>query len=197
MTEAIKVILREHGSVGAVLHGLLFVVKEIRDRKASPDFKLLRAMVYYIDAFPERLHHPKEDRYLFPRVRARTHSADEALSRLEEQHASGVLLTRQLEQAIARYEKDGEPGFLQFADLVERYTNFYWQHMREEEEVVLPIAERVFSEDDWREINAAFSTNADPLIGESLEGDFRKLFHQIAMLAPPPIGLGLQERTKN
>lgn len=189
MSQAIKVILREHGSIGSVLHGLLFVVKEVRERGLPPDFQLLRAMVRYIDAFPERLHHPKEDHYLFPRLRARTHDADEALAKLEEQHARGARLTGQMDSAIARYEEQGAAGFEAFAELVERYTKFYWQHMRDEEELVLPVAERVLTAADWKEIDAAFASNDDPLAGEDVKRDLRALFHKIAMLAPAPIGL--------
>lgn len=193
MSEAIKIILREHGSIGSVLHGLLFIVKDVRERGLAPDFALLRAMVHYIDAFPERLHHPKEDRYLFPRLRARTHDADETLARLEEQHARGATLTRGMEAAIERYEKESPAGFEAFAELVERYTKFYWQHMREEEELVLPVAERVLTAADWKEIDSAFAGNEDPLADEELKRDFRALFHKITMLAPAPIGLGSRE----
>lgn len=110
MSEAVKVILREHGSISAVLHGLLFVVNETRERQAAPNFELLRAMVHYIDAFPDRLHHPKEDRYLFPAIRARTHDADGAIQRLEEQHAHGAVLIAQLAEAIDAYEREGRSG---------------------------------------------------------------------------------------
>ena len=42
--------------------------------------------------------------------------------------------------------------------------------------------------EDWREIDAAFSGNADPLVGESAGADYEALFRRIVNLAPPPIG---------
>ena len=190
MSQAIKAILREHGSMGAVLHGLRFLVQEIRARRIEPDFALLNAMVHYIDAFPERLHHPKEDRYLFPRLRSRTHEADAALARLEKQHEQGAVLTRQLGEAVARYEEQGAAGFAPFADRVEQYTTFYWQHMRDEENLVLPVALRALTPADWEEIDAAFAANPDPLAGHGAKDDLPALFRRIALIAPPPIGLG-------
>ena len=68
---AIQIIEDEHRSLAAVLHGLLYLVREIRLRNAKPDFELLGAMLHYIDAFPERFHHPKEDAYLFRHLRER------------------------------------------------------------------------------------------------------------------------------
>ena len=195
MSQAIKAILREHGSMGAVLHGLRFLVQEIRAGRMAPDHALLHARIHYIDAFPERLHHPKEDRYLFPRVRQRTRDADAALARLEKQHEQGAVLTRELREAAARYAQDGEPAFASFAGRVEQYTTFYWQHMRDEEELVLPVAQRVLTPDDWKEIDAAFAANQDPLAEHPPKDDLPALFRRIASLAPPPIGLGSARAT--
>ena len=66
--EAIRIIVNEHRALAAVLHGMLYLVHEIRDHDEKPDFNLFGAMIYYIDSFPERFHHPKEDQYLY-RVR--------------------------------------------------------------------------------------------------------------------------------
>ena len=43
---AIDIILDEHRSLAAVLHGLLYLVRAIDGRKMAPDFKLMGAMVY-------------------------------------------------------------------------------------------------------------------------------------------------------
>jgi hemerythrin-like domain-containing protein len=60
---AIDTILDEHRSLAAVLHGLLYLVRAIDNKKMGADFKVMGAMVYYIDAFPKRFHRPKEDEY--------------------------------------------------------------------------------------------------------------------------------------
>jgi len=43
-----------------VLHGLWYLVDEVGEGRRKPDFTVLRAMMHYIDTFPEKLHHPKE-----------------------------------------------------------------------------------------------------------------------------------------
>ena len=63
----------------AVLDAAAFLLGHLRDGRADPDFKLLHAIVQYIEEFPERLHHPKEDQYLFARLKSRTHDADELI----------------------------------------------------------------------------------------------------------------------
>jgi hypothetical protein len=84
----------------------------------------------------------------------------------------------------------GEGFFDAFANEVEDYANFHWRHMRKQEEVLMPLAERHLKEEDWREIDAAFQGNADPLIGVNVKQGFEQLFTRIVRLAPAPIGVG-------
>jgi hemerythrin-like domain-containing protein len=188
---ALRVIRDEHRSLAAVLHGMLYLVNEIRVRGARPDFEVLGAMVYYIDAFPERYHHPKEDEYLFKRLRERCPQAGELLDRLEAEHRLGAEKIRLLEQALARYQQGGEPELPSFAQAVEDYANFHWNHMRCEEDEVLPLAEDHLTDADWAAIDDAFARHADPLLGSRTD-EYRRLFTRIVNLAPPPIGVGPQ-----
>ena len=87
---------------------MLFLVRKIRDQGATPNFNLFGAMIYYIDAFPERFHHPKEDRYLFRLLRKRYPQASALLDQLEEQHRIGTHKVRTLEQALTRYQNGGD-----------------------------------------------------------------------------------------
>lgn len=190
MNTATNVIRSEHRAIGSVIHGLQYLVQEIRARQARPRFDVMKAMIYYIDTFPERLHHPKEDEYLFRKLRSRTHDADEALDRLEEQHRLGGQMIRELEQALLRYEQGGPAHFAAFALRVQEYADFHWAHMREEEDVILPLAEQVLDASDWAEIDQAFAGHADPLIGERLQRNYESLFTRIVSIAPPPIGVG-------
>lgn len=195
MEPALVTIEWEHRALAAVLHGLKYLVDEIAVGKPRADPRVFRAMVHYIDAFPERFHHPKEDHYLFARVRARTHEADAVLDELERQHVEGQSRVRRLEQALLRYEEGGNAYFGEFAQSVEEYVQFYWGHMRLEEDVVLPLARRVLTAEDWREIDDAFSGHTDPMIGISADRDFSRLFTHIVNIAPPPIGVGPEAGT--
>jgi hemerythrin-like domain-containing protein len=190
MRTALNVIRDEHRALSAILHGLQYLVSGVREGKRKPDFAVLRAMVHYIDAFPDKLHHPKEDRYLFARLRQRSQEANSVLDQLEAEHVQSAKLIRDLEQDLLRWEMGGDENFAAFAEKVKQYADFHWHHMRQEELVILPLAERALTEEDWREIDAAFAGNADPLIGKEVGRDFQRLFKRIVNIAPAPIGLG-------
>jgi hemerythrin-like domain-containing protein len=188
--EAIRIIRDEHRSLAAVLHGMLFLVHEIRDYGAKPNFDLFGAMIYYIDAFPERFHHPKEDTYLFWLLRIRHVDAVPLIERLKSEHRAGAEKIRKLEQALVRYQHGGAPEFSNFMAAVETYAAFHWDHMQAEEKEVLPLAEKYLSASDWEAIDAAFRGHTDPMLGTEEGAKFDTLFRRIANLAPPPIGVG-------
>jgi hemerythrin-like domain-containing protein len=169
---------------------MLHMVREIRDRDAAPSFEALGAMIYYIDAFPERFHHPKEDGYLFRVLRSRCPKAGMLIDRLEEEHRIGAHKIRTLEQSLARYQSGGAREFPQFAAAVDDYAEFHWKHMRTEETELLPLAREKLTAEDWAEIDDAFVGNADPLVGVDAGKEYRALFTRIVNLAPSPIGLG-------
>lgn len=195
--QSIRIIQDEHRSLAAVLHGMLHLVREIRERGAKPDFAVLRAMVYYIDAFPERFHHPKEDRYLFRLLRIRYPEASPLLERLETEHRAGADKIRLLEQALARYQEGGAREFSAFAAAVEGYAAFHWDHMHAEEKQLLPLAEKHLTAGDWEAVDAAFTGHTDPLFGAQAGREYDQLFRRIVNLAPPPIGVGPAPAARN
>ncbi len=190
MPKALAIIRDEHRSFAAILNGFDYLVGEIRDGRMEPDFALFSAMLHYIEAFPEKLHHPKEDEYLFPAMLRRATEAATIISELQAEHVAGRRLIAELAVALERYRQAGAPGFAEFSRTVAAYTDFHWAHMNKEEGKLMPMAEKALRPEDWREIDDAFASNEDPIVGIKPTKQFRELFRRIANLAPAPIGLG-------
>jgi hemerythrin-like domain-containing protein len=189
MNHPLEQFYEEHRAISAVLHGMQYLVRQHKERGKTLDPKVMRAMLYYLDVFPEREHHPKEETILFAALRKRTHEADDALDELARQHEGGEAAIRNLEQDLLRYEGGGEAEFPAFAAAVERFVENYWAHMRIEEHQIMPLARKHLTPDDWKEAQAAFARRQDPLSGAD-ELDAGALFSRIVSLAPAPIGLG-------
>jgi hemerythrin-like domain-containing protein len=110
------------------------------------------------------LHHPKEDEHLFARLRLRRPDAAPLLDSLHREHEIGRERFAELKAKWERYRAD--PAALPpFAEGVERYAHFHWQHMRREEDEVLPLAAQALAKEDWDAIDAAFASNNDPVVG--------------------------------
>lgn len=190
LNSALIIIQEEHRSLAAVSHGLRYVVRQIQANGAKPDFKLLWAMIYYLEEFPAKLHHPKENAYLFAKLRARTHAGDAMLGELERQHVDGAEHVRDLERALGHYEAGRPNGQDEFFAAVEHFGSEITKHMAIEENMIFPLARTYLTDEDWVEVAAAFSENGDPRFDTESDLECRDLFTRIVNLAPPPIGVG-------
>ncbi|HYL90634.1 MAG TPA: hemerythrin domain-containing protein [Burkholderiales bacterium] len=187
--KSIQKIRDEHRSISAVLHGLKQLARDAQNAGVKPDFAVFRAMIHYIDEFPEQLHHPKEDQYLFPPLAARLPETQPLIDSLRGEHKQGAKLVRELERALVFFEDSWPMGAAEFLETVDAYADFHWEHMRKEEQQILPQAERYLTARDWEAIDRAFDVNRDP-IADVKERDFQALFSRIVNLAPEPVGLG-------
>ncbi|MBT0961260.1 hemerythrin domain-containing protein [Denitromonas iodatirespirans] len=187
---AIHIIQEEHRSLAAIVHGLKYLVNDARSNGAQANFKVLRAMLHYIDNFPERLHHPKEDAYLFAHLLKRTHEADAVIDELKAQHEDGARLVSALHTRLDAYEAGESGGLAAFGEAVDTFADAMWQHMALEEKVLLPLARQHLTDADWVEIGQAFGDNGDPRFSADAENEFSTLFSRIVTIAPPPIGVG-------
>ena len=177
----------EHRSLAAVIHGLEYLVRQARDQGTPPSFPLLHAMLHYIKAFSEGLHHPKEDAYLFRKLRARTKDVDDILDELQRQHVEGHELVDELERSVVAYEADPKTGLAGFDAAVERYATSQMRHMALETKVIIPAATKHLTDEDWSEIGAAFAGNADPRFSVDNDEEFKQLFARIINLAPAAV----------
>jgi hemerythrin-like domain-containing protein len=150
---------------------------------------VFRAILHYIDQFPEQLHHPKEDEFLFPPLETRAPQMKKVIDALRAEHKQGDRLVRELERALVLFEDSWPEGAGEFLQAVNDYADFHWKHMRKEEQEILPAAERLFNAEDWKAIDEAFDVNQDPIAGIK-ERDFHALFSRIVSLAPAPVGFG-------
>ncbi len=187
---ALDIIHDEHQALAAMLRSLTMLLQQARRAGEMPDFAVLRAMLFYVDEFPERLHHTKESELLFPKIRARAPEIGATLDRLDRDHAHGEKAIRGLEHALLAFEVLGESRRAAFEEATDRYVRFYLDHMAIEESEILPAARRVLDEADWAELDAAFASHRDPLTGHEPSEEYRPLFQRILMQAPAPIGLG-------
>ena len=187
--KALAILRQEHSALAAILHGLEFIGAKL-ERGEHFDLKVLRAMLFYIDSFPDRFHHPKEDGYLFPTIQKRTGAADAVIAKLEDEHHQGMLAIRVVEQRLLHYEEGGAAYATALAESLHGYIESYRRHIRTEEEVLLPIAEQVLQAEDWRELDSVFTGHRDPLLGLDARQGFERIFTHIVSIMPAPLGVG-------
>jgi hemerythrin-like domain-containing protein len=187
---ALQIIRDEHAAVAAVLRSLLQMMERDADEEPERFFDVLRAMLFYIDEFPERRHHPKESDLLFPKLARVAPQLMPVIRKLEIDHLRGEARVRELQHLLLAWELLGDSRRPAFQEAARGYVAFYLAHMRTEETDLLPVAKEQFTEADWGELDAAFLAQRDPLAGGDRDPVYDRLFTRIVMRAPAPIGVG-------
>jgi len=180
---ATETIRQEHRTLGAVVGVLQRLLRDIATERIEPDFRLLSAALYYIDDFPERCHHPKEERYFFSTLRERSSEFDPLLDELESEHVTSAHTMAHLHRALVHYQADAPQALAALRAGIDAYAAMLSEHMRKEE-YLLAQAESVLTPDDWSAMAAAFQSDDDPLFGAKPRETFRRLRLRIENLLP-------------
>lgn len=177
---AVDIIKDEHRAIAAICAGLREQAARLR-AGAETDHELTGALLHYLRAFPERLHHPKEEQYLFARLGQRSTDAGPLITDLEREHAEGGRRLAGLEQAVARLREAGgdAEARTRLGDDIDDFVAGQWRHLNTEEKLLLPLAARHLRDEDWAEIARAFRENAELGKAGAQDEAFRRLFSRL------------------
>jgi len=188
---SLRMIRDEHASLLAVLRSMGMLVERGPDEQPEAFFDLLRAMLFYMDEFPEKQHHAKESELLFPQVAARSAVAKQVIAKLNGDRDLAQAKIRELQQQLPAWEMLGDSRREVFESNLKSYVSFYAEHIALEEMVVIPEALKVLEESDWRQLDAKFVSHCNPVTGKyPREPLYDRLYTRIALHSPAPLGAG-------
>jgi len=146
-TKSSDVLEQEHKTIQKVVATMSMVA----DRLAGGhkvDASILRDISTFLHDFSENCHHAKEERFLFPLLEARGVPASGCpIAVLHHEHQKGAALLTQLDDATEIFDTSGaakDTLVLTLRTLVSLYVDHIWK----EEYLLLPMANKVLSEDD-------------------------------------------------
>jgi hemerythrin-like domain-containing protein len=186
--KTLSVLRAEHGVLLSIAR-LLEAEALVSRRGAEPNVDLVASILEYLRDYSCKFHHPKEEGLLFPALKKHGEGAA-AIARLETEHAEEDRLIHALDAAAAAMAVEGrtEAERAAFASAARSYGEFLEGHVREEERHVFPLAERILSDEEWAQMDSAFTSHADPLL-QGEDARFRRLRLHIEALGLPPMGL--------
>jgi hemerythrin-like domain-containing protein len=139
-----------------------------------PNYELLLDILRYMAHFPDRYHHPRED-VAFARLVRHDPSLATTVARLQQEHrviaAAGAKLIDLLEGVLA--ENFAERS--QIERECAMYLVYYRHHINAEERGVMPFAEKLLTEEDWKAVSAAVASGRDPLFGSHVDEGYLDL----------------------
>ncbi len=181
---AFQILRDEHAALSTMLRSMSRLIDHGPGDEPERFFDVLRAMLFYIDEFPERRHHPKESDLLFPKIARHLPELMPVIRRLEADHLQGENRVRELQHLLLAWELLGDGRREAFVAAAQAYVRFYLDHMRTEEVQLLPAAERDLPAEDKAELDAAFARERDPLAGGERPANYDRLFARVLTGVP-------------
>lgn len=179
MVDDFQHIHQDHVNFDKVLAVLLEVGGNLPEAGSEEALSVLNDCVYYIEVFPERYHHPKEEKVLFPLVRSKRPDLAPVLDELEDQHEKGSAAIGDLANLLRKLRSDWSANRSAFEAAVRSYVETQRHHMDVEEREILKPLKTSLASADIRSLNSAFGVAVDPLFGDNLATGFDALLRRI------------------
>ncbi len=151
------VLEHEHLIIHRVVAAMAKLADEL-ERGSNPAAQVLDDLLSFLEVFVDQCHHTKEDRWLFPVLLGKgIPSGGCPIGALEHEHERGRALGAQLSEAVRSYKTQdmaaAKPLLIRtLRDLVDLYPGHIWK----EDYLLIPMANKVLSDEDQRELNEDF-----------------------------------------
>jgi hemerythrin-like domain-containing protein len=140
----------------------------------------------FFAGFADACHHAKEEKLLFPRLKEIGAVAKGCpVEQLMEEHDEGRAHVRAIRENLPRAANGDRAAALTLATHLEAYAALLRAHIRNENEVLFPCADRHLSADDQRELAAGFERVEREETGA---GEHERLHRLAEELAGPHAG---------
>jgi hemerythrin-like domain-containing protein len=148
MTKATEALEREHRVIQKVVAIMSQLVDQLELRHAIKT-DLLRDLLQFMRVFSDKLHHGKEELYLFPYLESKgVPSTGCPLSALKAEHSRSRQLMDELNSATAAYVSEPERGRLTLIQVLQSLVVLYPAHIWKEDYLLFPMAEKILSQHD-------------------------------------------------
>jgi hemerythrin-like domain-containing protein len=181
MAASLAVWHAEHVNFARLLDVLEEQVAEFHQGE-RPDYALMSDILYYMQNFADRVHHPPED-VAYARLAERDPGVQLLVNRLLQEHRVIATAGEELLNCLKEIAEDVLAPRSHLEAATATYLVYYRHHLATEERVVMPRAAQVLTEEDWTAVAAAVPVYPDPLFGDNMLERFEVLRRQIDRVA--------------
>jgi len=160
-----EILSQEHRVIERVLD-CLDVLAQRALKTGELDTRSATEALEVISTFADTCHHMKEENVLFVRMQERgipRHVGPIAV--MLHDHETGRERVRAMRAALARYVKGERAAAKEFADNAFAYTELLREHIGKEDQVLFPMAEATFTDQDREEVLAGFAQKESKDLG--------------------------------
>lgn len=162
----------------AVLLNLLSAEADKLERGDEPDFVRMYDIANYMVSYPDTFHHPHEE-LIFDVLRALDPHCSAEILQLSDEHRQLAATGQSLKDAVNGAINGAIIPMDMILDNARAYVDLLWKHMNMEEGTIFPKARSTLEDTEWQMINDNISQVEDPLFGDVVQTQFKKLYEGI------------------
>lgn len=177
--KAIEDLKHEHRVIELVLTGLEGLARRAEAERRADRERADRALEI-LRNFADRCHHGKEERHLFRLMEERGVPREGGpIGVMLTEHEQGRGHIRALTESVAKAAAGAEEALGTFIAHADRYVALLRQHIQKEDNVLYPMAERLFSQADDEQLVEAFEAIERDEIGEGVHEKYHQWAHEL------------------
>jgi hemerythrin-like domain-containing protein len=173
-------ILKEEHKVIKRMLAILNVACEKLEKGERVSPEVFKKAIDFIRVFADRCHHGKEEETLFPFVEQRGIPREGGpIGVMLREHEQGRNFVKALAEAVESYEQGDQDAKASIIENARGYTQLLAQHIPKEDDILYPLADKVLSPQDQRELLERFEKVEKEKIGEGKHHEYIHLVEEL------------------
>jgi hemerythrin-like domain-containing protein len=181
MTDPVAAWHQEHESFNKLL-SILRKEIDVFHSEGEPDYRLMLDIISYLRDFADTFHHPREDE-AFRLLAQRCPDRELPLARLRQEHVVIAHAGEELRALLEQAANDEVTLRSRVEVAAATYLVYYSNHIRVEEEDVLPLARRTLTDAEWLSVKAVVPPRKASSNDTSTDSYLRDLYTRIVAAA--------------
>jgi hemerythrin-like domain-containing protein len=144
------------------------------------DLNALGEIVDYVEIYPDRFHHPREN-VIFSAYLERRGGRFDLFERLTVEHTRLASKTREIREHIQEWSQDSPVPRERIVAIIADYLRLQWNHLNLEEDSAFGVLDLELTAGDWERVEASAPAASDPLFGNLSRQRFAGIFGQLGL----------------
>lgn len=178
--KATTILKQEHQAILVVISA---AEKEVAYIKNTGKLRIdtVAKMVDFLRNFVDRCHHTKEEKHLFPMINVRGIAKDSGpVAVMLREHEEGRNYVRALAEAVTSNGAPDSKATLRTAENLAAYTGLIRAHIDKEDNVLYPMADRILTTADHKQLTEAFEEVESQEMGEDVHEKYHAWIEELS-----------------
>jgi hemerythrin-like domain-containing protein len=177
-------LINEHKAIKIMLSIMGKIASDIKENKVF-NVKDIEQIVDFLQTFADKCHHGKEETSLFPAlVLAGIPKENGPIGVMLHEHTIGRGYIKEISRGLENNESGDTFSGELIADNLTNYVNLLQNHIKKEENILFPMANKILSEQRQKEIFEQFEKIEEDVVGHGVHEKYHELLNQLKSKYP-------------